>query len=142
VRPGSFHTDVELRDLTWAVMESQHRSLRQAAEALNIRQSALSRRLRALEHQLDAVLFERTTGGTRPTVAGQEFLDAAHRIIGETDTVVSRLQTRLRGESGRLTTGIHASLSAGNLRATGGLRALPRSPARAADGLAEAARQW
>ncbi len=118
MRSGGFQTAVELRDLKWAVVASQHRSLRQAAEALNIRQSTLSRRLRALEYQLGAVLFERTNGGTRPTVAGQEFLGAAHRIIEETDTVVSRLKTRSRGESGRLTIGIHTSLSAGNLRAT------------------------
>jgi DNA-binding transcriptional LysR family regulator len=114
VRSGGFQTAVELRDLRWAIVASQHRSLRQAAEVLNIRQSTLSRRLRALEYQLGAVLFERTNGGTRPTVAGQEFLDAALRIIGDTDTVVSRLKTRSRGESGRLTIGVHASLSAGN----------------------------
>lgn len=85
---------------------------------LDIRQSTLSRGLRDLEHQLGATLFERTNGGTRPTVAGQEFLDAARRIIEETETVTARLRTRSRGESGRLTIGVHASLSAGNLRAT------------------------
>jgi Bacterial regulatory helix-turn-helix protein, lysR family len=36
---------MELRDLRLALVTSQHRSLRQAAEALNIRQSTLSRRL-------------------------------------------------------------------------------------------------
>ncbi len=56
---------------------AQHRSLRQAAETLDIRQSTLSRGLRDLEFQLGATLFERTNGGTRPTVVGQEFLDAA-----------------------------------------------------------------
>src|SRR5260221_6642925 len=72
---------VELRDLKWAIVTSQHRSLRQAAQTLNIRQSTLSRRLRDLEYQLGAELFERTNGGTRPTTAGQEFLDTARRII-------------------------------------------------------------
>jgi len=118
VRSGDLETAIELRDLKWAIVASQHRSLRQAAEALGIRQSTVSRRLRALEHQLGAILFERTNGGTRPTMAGQEFLDAAHRIIGETDTMVSRFKTRSRGERGNLTIGVHASLSAGNLRAT------------------------
>jgi hypothetical protein len=36
---------------------AQYRSLRQAAEALNIRQSTLSRGLRDLEYQLGTVLF-------------------------------------------------------------------------------------
>ncbi len=109
---------VELRDLRWAITASQHRSLRQAAEALNIRQSTLSRGLRDLEYKLEATLFERTNGGTRPTIEGQEFLDAARRIVEETETITARLKTRSRGESGRLTIGVHASLSAGNLRAT------------------------
>lgn len=104
--------------MRWAIVVAQHRSLRQAAEALNIRQSTLSRGLRDLEFQLGATLFERTNGGTRPTVVGQEFLDAAGRIVEETEAITARLRTRSRGESGRLTIGIHASLSAGNLRAT------------------------
>lgn len=52
---------VELREL---IIAAQHRSLRRAAEALNVRQSTLSRRIRDLEHQLEAALFERTNGGT------------------------------------------------------------------------------
>lgn len=109
---------IELRDLRWAIAASQHRSLRQAADTLNVRQSTLSRRLRDLEHLLGTPLFERTNGGTRPTIVGLEFLDAARRIIDEMETITARLQTRSRGESGRLAIGVHASLSAGNLRAT------------------------
>lgn len=104
--------------MRWAIIAAQHRSLRQAAEALNIRQSTLSRSLRGLEYQLGATLFERTNGGTRPTAAGQEFLDAVRYIVDETDAITARLKTRSNGESGRLTIGVHASLSAGNLKAT------------------------
>jgi DNA-binding transcriptional LysR family regulator len=93
---------VELRDLRWAIVASQHRSLRQAAQTLSIRQSTLSRRLRGLEYQLGAELFERTNGGTRPTTAGQEFLGTARRIIEETDTAVRTLRARQEiAESGR-----------------------------------------
>lgn len=67
---------------------------------------------------LGVQLFQRTNGGTQPTIEGLEFLDAARRIIDDTETITARLKTRSRGESGRLTIGIHASLSAGNLRAT------------------------
>ncbi len=109
---------VELRDLRWAIVASQHRSLRQAAEALNIRQSTLSRGLRDLEHRLGATLFERTNGGTRATTEGQEFLDDARHIVEQTETITARFKSRSRGESGRLTIGVHASISAGNLRAT------------------------
>jgi DNA-binding transcriptional LysR family regulator len=109
---------IELRDLRWAIVVAQHRSLRRAAEALNIRQSTLSRRLRDLELELGASLFERTNGGTRPTAEGQEFLEAAERVVEGTDAMTARVRTRSRGESGDLTIGVHASLSAGNLRAT------------------------
>ena len=71
--------------IRWAITPAQYRSLHQAADALNIRQSTLSRGLRDLEEQLSAVLFERTNGGTRPTIAGQEFLEAARRIVEETE---------------------------------------------------------
>ncbi|RWL93233.1 MAG: LysR family transcriptional regulator [Mesorhizobium sp.] len=108
----------EFRKLRWAIVAAQHRSLRQAAEILNIRQSTLSRSLRDLELQFGAILFDRTNGGTRPTEAGLEFLDAARRIVDETEAIAARLKTRSRGESGRLTIGVHSSLSAGNLRAT------------------------
>jgi DNA-binding transcriptional LysR family regulator len=108
LRVGSVMT-VELRELRWAIVASQHRSLRQAAEALNVRQSTLSRSLRGLEHKLGATLFDRTNGGTRPTIEGQEFLDAARRIVEETEAMTWCLKTRSRGESGRLTIGVHAS---------------------------------
>ncbi|MCS3926198.1 DNA-binding transcriptional LysR family regulator [Bradyrhizobium elkanii] len=109
---------VEFRDLRWAIVASKHRSLRQAAEALRIKQPTLSRGLRNLEYRLGVTLFKRTNGGTRPTVEGQEFLEAARRFVDETEAITVRGKNRSRGESGRLTIGIHTSLSAGNLRAT------------------------
>ncbi|MBV8457892.1 MAG: LysR family transcriptional regulator, partial [Acetobacteraceae bacterium] len=104
--------------LRWAIVAAQYRSLRHAAETLHIRQSTLSRGLRALEYQLGSVLFERTNGGTRPTIEGHEFLESARRIVEETEAISERFKNRSRGESGRLAIGVHASLSAGNLRAS------------------------
>lgn len=109
---------VDLRDMRCAIIVSQHKSLRQAAEALNIRQSTLSRRLRDLEYRLGAPLFERTSGGTRPTATGWEFLKMARHIVVEADSAFARWSAYCRGESGRLSIGIHMALSAGNLRAT------------------------
>lgn len=109
---------IELRDLRWAVTAAQHRSLRKAAEALSVRQSTLSRRLRVLEDRAGAALFERTNGGTHLTVAGLEFIEFARRIVEDTETALRNLQSRSRGENGRLTIGIYASLAAGNMRAT------------------------
>ncbi|WP_346726643.1 LysR family transcriptional regulator [Acidiphilium multivorum] len=107
-----------MRDMRWAIVASQHRSLRQAAESLNVRQSTLSRRLREMEAKLGAQLFERSNGGTHPTLAGRDFLVSAQRILAETDASVHRLLTQARGENGQLTIGIYASLSTGNMFAT------------------------
>ena len=78
--------DIELRDLRLALVTSQPRSLRQAAEALNIRQSTLSRRLHEIERQLGVVLFERPKGATRLTTVGLEFVARAKRILDDVDT--------------------------------------------------------
>ncbi|WP_225145009.1 MULTISPECIES: LysR family transcriptional regulator [unclassified Bradyrhizobium] len=110
----SHNGSTEFRDLRWATAAFQDRSLRQAAETLRIRQSTLSRCLRSLEHTLGSKLFESISGGTRPTMDGQEFLDAARRIVGDTEALTAQLKIQSRGECGRLIIGIHASISAGN----------------------------
>lgn len=109
---------VDFEDLRWAVTASEHHSLRRAAEALHILQPTLSRRLRGLEERLGTRLFERTTGGTWPTEDGRDFLDAARHIIAEMDAITVHFKDRSRGESGRLTMGVCASFSAGNLYTT------------------------
>lgn len=110
--------DIDLRDFRLSVRVSQHRSLRQAADALSLRQSTLSRRLRDIERRLGVVLFERTNGGTRLTTMGSEFILSAQRILDEVDTELRRLKSRSGGELGLLTIGVHASPSAGNMHAT------------------------
>jgi DNA-binding transcriptional LysR family regulator len=98
--------DVERRDLRLAVVTSQYRGLRQAAEALNIRQSTLSRRLHEIERQLGVVLFERTNGGAHLATVGLEFIASAKRILDEVDTELRRIRSRSRGKLGLLTIGV------------------------------------
>jgi DNA-binding transcriptional LysR family regulator len=108
----------ELRDLKWALVASRHRSLRQAAETLNTRQSTLSRRLHDLECELGVDLFERTTGGTKLTPVGREFLDLARPLVDEADRLFLTFKTLRNGGRRPLRIGICSSLSAGNLRET------------------------
>ncbi len=111
------HVDVEVSDLRLAVVTSQHRSLRQAAEALNIRQSSLSRRLHEIERQLAVVLFERTKGGTNLTTVGREFVAIATRIL-------DGVETELRFSSSH-------NESPGLIQGGGGTsRSYPRTPAK------------
>jgi DNA-binding transcriptional LysR family regulator len=49
----------------------QHGSIRAAAEALHVAQSAVSRQLQSLEQELDVQLIERRARGISPTPAGE-----------------------------------------------------------------------
>lgn len=101
-----------------AVAASAHGSFRRAAEALGVRQSTLSRSIRQLENLLGVTVFERFSGGVRPTFAGTEFLQRARAILEQIDALTTLAWAIGVGEAGRLSIGFHTSLAGGNLRAT------------------------
>lgn len=108
----------DFRYLRYAIAAADHGSFRRAAEALALKQSTLSRRIRQMEQNVGAQLFERTRIGVRPTPAGADFLRSARRIIQQAESMRVSASAAGRGEAGRLTIGFYTSLSAGNLRAT------------------------
>ena len=73
---------------------AEHRSLRAAGDKLHLSQSALSRQILKLEHELGAPLLERLPRGIRLTSAGELFLAYARQKVDEFE--------RLRGEIGAL----------------------------------------
>ncbi|WP_158815394.1 LysR family transcriptional regulator [Methylocapsa sp. S129] len=107
-----------LQHLRYAISAEDHGSFRQAAEALLLRQSKLSRCIRQLEESIGMVVFERSSGGVRATNAGQKFLRAARSILEQMDALVAIANRTGRGEAGQLAIGFYTSLSNGNLRAT------------------------
>ena len=109
---------VEIRHLRFIIAAANHRSLRQAAETLRVKQSTLSRAIRTVERRLDLPLFERTNAGSRPTRTGQGFIDGARIVVETVDKIVENAREVARGNGGRLRIGVHSSLSAGHLRAT------------------------
>jgi DNA-binding transcriptional LysR family regulator len=113
----SLTSGVDLVHLRYAVAAADHGSFRQAAEALLLRQSTLSRSVRQLEERIGVIVFERSTGGVRATQAGLDFLRMARSILEQMDTLVASAHSAGRGEAGRLAIGFYTSLSAGNLRA-------------------------
>jgi DNA-binding transcriptional LysR family regulator len=114
----SLTSAVDLVHLRYAVAAADHGSFRQAAEALLLQQSTLSRCVRQLEERIGVIVFERSTGGVRATQAGLDFLRMARSILEQMDTLVASAHSAGRGEAGRLAIGFYTSLSAGNLRAT------------------------
>jgi DNA-binding transcriptional LysR family regulator len=79
-----------------AVAELGH--LTRAAERLHVSQPALSAQIKALEDELDLVLFERGAGGMTLTAAGREVLSEAQRVIAATQS----LRVRALGLHGQL----------------------------------------
>lgn len=60
-------------------------SIRKAADRLHVAPSAVSRQIAQLEHELDAILFERSKSGVRLTAAGEVLARQSHRIFRDLD---------------------------------------------------------
>jgi LysR family transcriptional regulator, benzoate and cis,cis-muconate-responsive activator of ben and cat genes len=73
--------EVELRHLRYFVAVADRGSLSRAAAHLLIAQPALSRQIRALEHELGHQLFERTRTGVSLTSAGTALLGHARQLL-------------------------------------------------------------
>lgn len=107
---------VSLDQLQQAITAADYGSFRQAAEALSIKQSTLSRSIQLLEHSFGANIFERSSGGVRATPAGRYFLRVARSIVEQLEALAATTRASGRGEAGRLAIGFCTSLAAGNLR--------------------------
>jgi len=80
---------LKLRHLTCALDVARLGSVRAAADALFITESAVSKTLRELEEQLGLRLFERTPQGMLLTEAGRQFTNYAHSALNALQTGVS-----------------------------------------------------
>ncbi|MCK1723046.1 LysR family transcriptional regulator [Bradyrhizobium sp. 141] len=109
---------IHLHHLRLAVVACDCGSFRRAAEVLSIKHTVLSRSIGQLEYLIGTRLFERSSGGTKPTLAGRAVLRIARLILEQVDTLVDTGISNGRGESGHLTMGFCTSISTGNLRAT------------------------
>ena len=107
---------IDLISIAQALLVAEHLSFRRAANVLGVRQSAVSRRIRALEDSLGVSIFERHHGGVRLTAAGVRFLDNARSALAHLDAATKFAQMAGRGENGNLCIGISSSIAAGFLR--------------------------
>ena len=76
-------------------------SIRKAADRLHVAPSAVSRQIAQLEHELDAILFERSKSGVRLTAAGEVLARQSHRIFRDIDRAragIDDLRGLRRGE--------------------------------------------
>lgn len=106
---------VELRHLRYVVAAAEHGSFRRAARALNIQESAISRRIRDLEDDIGASLFVRHHGGVFLTHAGQRFVTRARNALKQVGYATLDAASVGRGEIGTVRVGIFSSLASGFL---------------------------
>ena len=101
---------MELRQLTHFVAVAEEHHFTRAARRLHIVQSGLSASIRALERDLGAPLFVRSTRRVELTEAGRALLAEARRVLAAADAArdaVAAVQGLLRG---RLRIGIMQSM--------------------------------
>lgn len=113
--PGRYRSQIHLRQLHYFVAAAEYGSFRKAAEALDVNVSSISRRVRDLEDELGASLFQRHSGGLRLTEPGAIFLERVRDGLRHIDQGVSHVTSAGRVGQGTLRVGIFSSLASGFL---------------------------
>ncbi|QIB35263.1 LysR family transcriptional regulator [Ancylobacter pratisalsi] len=106
---------LDLRYLRYAIIAAEHGSFRRAAEALNVSQSTVSRRIQILERRLGAPLFVRLRTGIRPTRSGERFLREAATGADHLRQAAQAIAAVKHGGAGDIRVGLVASLAQGFL---------------------------
>ncbi|MGI4838966.1 MAG: LysR family transcriptional regulator [Janthinobacterium lividum] len=86
-------------------------NFRRAAARLNMTQPPLTRQIQALEHQVGAPLFDRSSRHIRLTAAGEHFVRSARRIMAQSLDAVRDARRIAGGDSGALTIAFTAASS-------------------------------
>lgn len=89
-----------IRHLPYFVTLAEEGHFSRASSRLGISQSALTRRIQALEHELGVLLFARDKRSASLTAAGQVFHEYTERILKDLRSAVRRTQLVSRGEAG------------------------------------------
>jgi LysR family nitrogen assimilation transcriptional regulator len=102
---------MDLRQLRYFVAVAERGGFGAAASALNVAQSALSRHVRLLEHELGGNLLERGARGVSPTEAGKVLLARGRWLLGALDDVKAEVVTENREPSGTVRLGAPSTLA-------------------------------
>jgi len=105
----SHHLGSVIEKLRLFLVILEEGSLRRAAERLHISQSAITRQIQLLEHDLGGRVLERTSSGVRPTGGGHTLAEKAATLLANYDSVMAEVRRLVRGESDRLRIGYVAS---------------------------------
>ncbi|MFI0419949.1 LysR family transcriptional regulator [Spongiactinospora sp. 9N601] len=103
---------MELQQLRYVIAVAQTLNFTRAAERCRVVQSALSHQIAALERELGARLFERTSRRVRLTPAGEAFLPAARECLEAADRARAEVAATGGQIVGRLAVGAIPTVTA------------------------------
>jgi LysR family nitrogen assimilation transcriptional regulator len=105
-----------LTQLRYFVAVARSKSLSRAADELHIAQPAITRQLKLLETELEAVLFTRHHRGVELTDAGRQLLDRAEFQIHSFDRIRGEFRALSFAPTGRIRIGCPPALTRPLLR--------------------------
>jgi DNA-binding transcriptional LysR family regulator len=97
--------------INYALLSARYGSFNKAAQLLGIKQSAVSRRVKALEERLGVDLFERRGNHIYQTSAGSSFLQEAEKIIDRLEVAAQYARQAGKGLHGEIKVGLEVSLN-------------------------------
>lgn len=101
---------MDLRQLRYFVAVAERGGFAAAASTLNVAQSALSRHVKELEHELGGALLERGARGVSTTESGKLLLARGRWLLGLIDDIKTEVRTENREPSGTVRLGAPSSL--------------------------------
>jgi DNA-binding transcriptional LysR family regulator len=96
---------MDLRQLRYFVAVAEELHFSRAAERVGIQQPPLSLQIRQLETEIGTALFHRLSRGVELTESGALLLERARRILDDVEQTKISVQSRARGETGRIRLG-------------------------------------
>ena len=102
---------MDLRQLRYFVAVAERGGFGAASSALNVAQSALSRHIKLLEHELGGALLERGARGVSVTESGRVLLDRGRWLLGVVDDVRAEVRLENREPGGTVRLGAPSSLA-------------------------------
>lgn len=108
---------MEFAELEAFVMIADMRTFTAAGRALGVSQPAISRRIDLLEHELNALLFERNRSGARLTDAGEALLPFAEGVLASIRDGTTAVEELRRGRAGTTTLALVGTLASTSLMA-------------------------
>ncbi|MES0857442.1 LysR family transcriptional regulator [Geobacillus sp. G4] len=102
---------MELRQLQYFVEVARREHVSEAADALHVAQSAISRQIANLEAELGVQLFEREGRNVKLTPIGRHFLPHAEAVLKAVDDAKQQIEEYLDPERGTIKIGFPTSLA-------------------------------